>query len=1703
MARKDVDLVIRAKDEAEKVVTSITKALNGFLDAQKGVQAESGDTEGSLNSLGAAIGDLQKSVKGLDIGNSLTKEMSKADGAVANLQTTISRTEGEVDRLGAAVTRSGAITAAYAAKLSGATAAQAKQTAAVTKAKAENTQLEASLKSATTAVDKLTARQALIPGLIDKQSASLAKASARYEDLAIEMAGTEKPGATLIKNFASSERAVASGAAKVAELRAEYQAISGELNAAGSAVAIFAAQSERSAATLAQQQTILTKITGNVSGLATISRSAAGEQDRLDASLTKATAALSRQSGELDQAEAKYVELAEAASKFKAATAQGVSLSQEGLSQQLAQQAAAANKAQAEFAELSGEADRLATRIGLVGVPTREMARQLAFASQRANEAHFAFMLQEESLQSLTGAFGGMKNEMSSVTSVQAAFIAAQEKLSASMKEIANDGFRERQAIRAVHSATATATGSTNAYRAATEKSSSATRTAAGETARLSAAYRKLHGDTRTTLSYTQRLRGEVLSLIAAYGGFYGVIQLLGGVVTAYTTLEAAQSRLGVAIGGDTQAQADEMDFLRRTANRLGVELGVLAQEYSKFAIATKGTNLEGENTRKIFLSVAEAARVNRSSNEEMAGVFTALTQIVSKGAVQMEELRQQLGDRLPGALSIMADGLGVTTAELIKMMENGEVAADALVPFADELDKRFGPGLSDALNGTAVALGRLKNAAFQALVNFGQGGFIESFTELANKLAEVLGSADFEAFMARASAATGVLVDVVAVLADNFGLVIAAGLAFFGIKLIPFIFAIGTAFNSARDNAIGAALGLSKFSSSADRASAATAKAALKVGVLSRAMGLLLSSTGIGLLITAVSVGIGLWAAKADEASEAMHAHQELVDKVRDAYDAVGGSVEEWGETLKDITASEAIANLARVEAAALDLQGTMDKLANGNDSFLTNFFGYNLSAGQEIFSVADDYKVAIGGIVDSFKAGELESDAFIDALDKANVSFSDGSEESIDYGEAVIKAAKALVAAQDAAEEAGDIVAATGDDAEEAAAAFDRLGNSAKAAAVDMGDVAAEKAIAFKAAMDELGESIESINRELEFMKASDAIDAIGRQAMNNVSSLEEFLAVLERMREAKDELGENYNNDIAGMAEGSTGVLASSSLIRSKEGFRETAYNDPRTDASGNQVGPNIYRAGYGSDTITLADESIVKITEGMRVSRADAERDLRRRITTEFMPAAREAATPERFDTFNPQQQAALTSIAYNYGSIPDRIVEALRTGSDEQIAAAIRGLGGDNGGINQERRNNEAAIFLASDPGDDQIAAGQAGDEKRAEEAKKAAEDAAKAAADAQESTDQRLSDGAFEIEQQRLKNAEKEREADIEAAIRAARADDPDISEAELATIREQVGLAYDLANAKELAAAGANKAKEAEEAVNNLLAQRQALEEQFDIAKETGNTELQEELRAKMAEINTELMAAIENAKALWATVGGAESDLAIEKLNAASASAAQFGLEGSKSFIEWEKVGELMVSGLTSAFDNFAKSVAEGTSIGEAARTAFLQFASDFLIKIGQMIVQQLILNALKAATAGTPLGGLLGFASGHTGGVVGSSRVGSGNTTRQVSPSVFTGAAKFHEGGVIGLRAGEVPIIAKEGEEMLTRDDPRHALNGGNAKGGGGGGESKRPMRIVNAIDGPSFLEAALGDSAGEEILVNKIRSSKEAIRAALEI
>lgn len=143
----------------------------------------------------------------------------------------------------------------------------------------------------------------------------------------------------------------------------------------------------------------------------------------------------------------------------------------------------------------------------------------------------------------------------------------------------------------------------------------------------------------------------------------------------------------------------------------------------------------------------------------------------------------------------------------------------------------------------------------------------------------------------------------------------------------------------------------------------------------------------------------------------------------------------------------------------------------------------------------------------------------------------------------------------------------------------------------------------------------------------------------------------------------------------------------LIRNFEGFKETPYWDV-----------NALRTGYGSDTVTLADGTVQPVGKDTRVTREDADRDLARRVQTEFMPRAAKAVGEDIFAALPDNQKAALTSIAYNYGTLPSNVAKAVRSGDPANVASAIRALAKHNDGVNADRRNMEASVFLGGRTG---------------------------------------------------------------------------------------------------------------------------------------------------------------------------------------------------------------------------------------------------------------------------------------------------------------------------------------------------------------------------------------------------------------------
>lgn len=152
------------------------------------------------------------------------------------------------------------------------------------------------------------------------------------------------------------------------------------------------------------------------------------------------------------------------------------------------------------------------------------------------------------------------------------------------------------------------------------------------------------------------------------------------------------------------------------------------------------------------------------------------------------------------------------------------------------------------------------------------------------------------------------------------------------------------------------------------------------------------------------------------------------------------------------------------------------------------------------------------------------------------------------------------------------------------------------------------------------------------------------------------------------------------LLGVGAGDNGDAAG--LIRGFEGFRTNAYADTRSSTGEFDA----YRTGYGSDTITKADGTVEKVTASSTVTRADAERDLARRVK-EFGATAAGQIGADQWAALPASARAGLTSVAYNYGSLPASVVNAAKSGNVGAIAAAVERLD-----ANPERRKREAAVI---------------------------------------------------------------------------------------------------------------------------------------------------------------------------------------------------------------------------------------------------------------------------------------------------------------------------------------------------------------------------------------------------------------------------
>jgi LAS superfamily LD-carboxypeptidase LdcB len=185
-------------------------------------------------------------------------------------------------------------------------------------------------------------------------------------------------------------------------------------------------------------------------------------------------------------------------------------------------------------------------------------------------------------------------------------------------------------------------------------------------------------------------------------------------------------------------------------------------------------------------------------------------------------------------------------------------------------------------------------------------------------------------------------------------------------------------------------------------------------------------------------------------------------------------------------------------------------------------------------------------------------------------------------------------------------------------------------------------------------------------------------------------------------------------------------------------------------------------------------------------------------------------------------------------------------------------------------------------------------------------------------------------------------------------------------------------------------------------------------------------------------------------------------------------------------EQAQQEIAGAFQGALKGLITDLVHGKDATEALYDAVSRLA-DRLLDIALDMMFQSLFSSLGGGLGG---GGLLAGLF-HTGG-----KAGAAIASRTVHPAVFANAPRMHNGGLAGLKPGEVPIIAKQGEVIL----PRSKVNSLSKTATASPNVDARTT-VINRFDAASFISEGLAQPEGVKVLLNVVRSQPGAFRSAI--
>ena len=244
----------------------------------------------------------------------------------------------------------------------------------------------------------------------------------------------------------------------------------------------------------------------------------------------------------------------------------------------------------------------------------------------------------------------------------------------------------------------------------------------------LNTTVRRLGEQTTHVDRLVRVLRSNYLSFLAIRMAFSGLGELAKTRIETQRLLFTFQ-----AASGSAQEAARSFAFVHKTAVKMGLDFVQAADGLAYMEAAARGANVPLKEAKTLWLAVSKATVLYHLSTDRVKRVFYALIEMMSEGRIQARQLRRQLSTALPiGIIGRFAAAIGVTVAQLNKMMKAGQLTARKYLPMLAQAISGAVPKkelIRASTDSFLANLNRAKTALFdfQQVVN--KGGYISVVT--------------------------------------------------------------------------------------------------------------------------------------------------------------------------------------------------------------------------------------------------------------------------------------------------------------------------------------------------------------------------------------------------------------------------------------------------------------------------------------------------------------------------------------------------------------------------------------------------------------------------------------------------------------------------------------------------------------------------------------------------------------------------------------------------------------------------------------------------------------------------------------------------------------------------------------------------------------------------------------------------------------